>query len=287
MGLSSPRKRQRRPALVAFRGVVEHDVEDHLDPRPVQGLDHVAELVHRAERVLTRAEGLVRREERDWRVAPVVDLSRRAVLGVELEHRQELHRGDAQLLEVGNLLDQPGERAAALLRHARAGVPREPSHVHLVHDGARGGQPQGCVAFPVVHARVHQHALHRGGRVVAALRGRVTTVGGRHRYAAAVRVEQDLGGVEPHPGTGGARGPVAVQLARLHGRNEDVPVVVRAVARGIEPDHARRPGIVDAIEEQQLDPGRVPREHAEVGAGRSGRRPQGRARASRDAGRRA
>ena len=44
---------ERRPEVITFRGVVEDDVENHLDPRPVQGLDHVAELVDRAEPILT------------------------------------------------------------------------------------------------------------------------------------------------------------------------------------------------------------------------------------------
>ena len=68
-----PAEAERRPVVVAFGGVVEHHVENHLDARPVQRLDHVAELVDRAERVLPRAVRLVRREERDRRVAPVVD----------------------------------------------------------------------------------------------------------------------------------------------------------------------------------------------------------------------
>ena len=59
--------------MVAFGGVVEDDVEDDLDAGAVQRLDHVAELVDRPERILARAVRLVRREERDRRVAPVVD----------------------------------------------------------------------------------------------------------------------------------------------------------------------------------------------------------------------
>ena len=73
------------------------------------------------ERIPARAVGLVRREERDRRVAPVVDLARRAVLGIELEHRQQLDGGDAELLEIGDLLDQTGEGAAGLLADAGAG----------------------------------------------------------------------------------------------------------------------------------------------------------------------
>ena len=137
-GVVQAAEAQRRPALVTFGGVVEHDVEDDLDARPVQRLDHVAELVHRAERIPARAVRLVRREERDRRVAPVVDLARRAVLGIELEHRQQLHRGDPELLEIRDLLDQAGEGAAGLLADAGAGMAGEAAHVHLVHDGLRG-----------------------------------------------------------------------------------------------------------------------------------------------------
>ena len=107
--------------LVALGGVVEHHVENDLDARPVQRLDHVAKFVDRAERILPRAVRLVRREERDRRIAPVVDLSRRAILGVELEHRQQLHRGDAELLEIRDLLDQAGVGAARLLADAGTG----------------------------------------------------------------------------------------------------------------------------------------------------------------------
>ena len=46
-------KTQGRPAMVAFRGVIEHHVENDLDAGAVQRLDHVAKLVHRAERILT------------------------------------------------------------------------------------------------------------------------------------------------------------------------------------------------------------------------------------------
>ena len=67
-----PAQAQRRPAVVAFGGVVEHDVENHLEARPVQGLDHVAKLVDGTERIATRAVALVRREERYRGIPPVV-----------------------------------------------------------------------------------------------------------------------------------------------------------------------------------------------------------------------
>ena len=58
----------------------------------------------------------MRREERDRRIAPVVDLARRTVLGIELKDRQQFDGGDPELLEVGNLLDQTGVGPAAANR---------------------------------------------------------------------------------------------------------------------------------------------------------------------------
>ena len=36
--------------MVPFRGVIENDVQNNLNSRSVQGLDHVAKLIHRADR---------------------------------------------------------------------------------------------------------------------------------------------------------------------------------------------------------------------------------------------
>ena len=252
---------QRRPALVAFGGVIEHDVENDLDARPVQRLDHVAELVDRAERILARAVGLVRREERDRRVAPVVDLSRRAVLGVELEHRQQLDRRDAELLKIRNLLDQAGERAARLLGDAGAGMAGEAAHVHLVNDGPRGRPLQRRVAFPVVRGRIDHHALHRRRGVVALPCARLAavvssgtttprpygssrTLAGSNRRPAR-RIERSLDAI-------------AVDLPGLHTRHErrassgtcGWPQGSRRITRGGR-------GVVLPIEEQQLHAGGV------------------------------
>src|SRR5580765_1104210 len=53
-----------------------------------------------------------------------------------------------------------------------------------------------------------------------------------------------------------------------------MPVVVGAVDRWIETNHARRLGVVGIIEQQQLHAGGVSREDTEVDALRGGRRPQ-------------
>ena len=133
-----PAKAQRRAVMVAFGGVIEHHVENDLDSRPVQRLDHVAKFVHRTQGILTRAVRLVRRKERNRCIAPVIDRPCGAILSVELEDRQQFDGGDAELLKIRNLLDQTGVRAAVLSGTPELGCGREPAHVHLVNDGARG-----------------------------------------------------------------------------------------------------------------------------------------------------
>ena len=98
--------------MVAFGGVIENDVENHLDAGPVQRLHHVAKFVYGAERILARAVGLVGREERDRRIAPVVDRPGGRILRVKVEHRQEFDGGNAEFLKIRNLFDQAGISAA-------------------------------------------------------------------------------------------------------------------------------------------------------------------------------
>ena len=62
-----------RPVRPDLRGVVVDDVEDDLEAGPVERLDEVAELVDGGRRVGSGGVGLVRREERDRLIAPVVD----------------------------------------------------------------------------------------------------------------------------------------------------------------------------------------------------------------------
>ena len=50
----------------------------------------------------------MRRKKRNGVVAPVVGKARGRFLWIELEYRQELDRRYAQILKVGNLLDEAG-----------------------------------------------------------------------------------------------------------------------------------------------------------------------------------
>ena len=95
---------ERRTAVVALGGVVVNHVEDDLDARRVQRPDHGLELADLLAPLAGAGVPVVRREEADRVVAPVVGqvaLDQR-LLGEELVHRQQLHRGDpdpAQVLD--------------------------------------------------------------------------------------------------------------------------------------------------------------------------------------------
>ena len=122
-GVVEAAEADRRALVVALAGVVEDDVEDDLDAGLVEGLDHVPELADVGALVGRDAVALVRVEEADRAVAPVVDEPlpgqrvRPADLGlVELEDRQQLDRRDAQLLEVGDLVDDARGRSRGTAR---------------------------------------------------------------------------------------------------------------------------------------------------------------------------
>ena len=115
-------QRDRGPVVTVLGRVVEDHIEDDFDAGAVQGLDHVAELIHRS--LANRAGTVlpVRCKEGDRLVAPVVGSSTRRGLRIELEDRKQLDNFDAELLEIGDFLDQTGVRAARVFRQAGAGM---------------------------------------------------------------------------------------------------------------------------------------------------------------------
>ncbi len=95
-------ERQHRAEVVALRGVVVDDVEDHLDALAMQRLDHPLELAHLLARRARRGIVRMRREEADRAVAPVVGqapVDEEVLVGVVM-HRQQLDRSHAEVLEV-------------------------------------------------------------------------------------------------------------------------------------------------------------------------------------------
>ena len=64
---------------------------------------------------------LMRRKERDRCITPVIDKSRRAILGIELKDGQQFHSGDPEFVKIGDLLNQSSIGAAGLLIGAELG----------------------------------------------------------------------------------------------------------------------------------------------------------------------
>ncbi|MOA47789.1 hypothetical protein D3C78_1704580 [compost metagenome] len=84
--------------------MVEHHVQDHFDPRPVQRFHRVAELAQRRRPGAQTAVAVVWRERSQHVVSPVIDQPQalQTRLRGVLLHRQKLQRRDPQPLEVGN-----------------------------------------------------------------------------------------------------------------------------------------------------------------------------------------
>ena len=143
---------EHRAEVVALRGVVVDDVEDHLDARAVQRLDHALEL---AQLLAGGAGGgvvRVRREVADRAVAPVVRqaaLVQEALVG-DVVDRQQLDRGDPEPLQVAERLlgGQAGVGAPQVLAHGRV-EHRVALDVRLVDHRLVPRRARRRVAFPV------------------------------------------------------------------------------------------------------------------------------------------
>ena len=134
-GVVDAAEREHRAAVVALGGVVVDDVEDDLDPGPVERLHHPLELAHLLAEAAGRRVERVGGEEADRRVAPVVRqpaLVEELLVG-DVVDRQQLDRGDAERAQVGDRLvgGETGVGAAEILAHCRI-EHREPLDVRLV-----------------------------------------------------------------------------------------------------------------------------------------------------------
>ena len=227
-----PAQRQCRAVGIAFRGVVVDHVENHLDAGAMQRLHHVAELVERADAIAADAVGRMRRKEHERLVSPEVHEPRRRGLLVEREHRQQFDRGHAERLQVRNLVDDAGERAAPRDRHAGTRITRKAADVQFVNDAARERRARRRVVLPVVAAGIDHHALERGTRVIAGPRRRITAAPRRPRDRLRVRIEQQfLSRSNRRPLVRFDRTVRAVSIVLTRGdtRNERMPIVVRAM----------------------------------------------------------
>ena len=260
--------------MVALGGVVEDHVEEDLDVRLVQVLHHLLELLHLLAPLAARGILVVRGEEADRVVPPVVAQPLvDQLLGVdELVDGEKLDRRHAKPPEVvdGGTRGEPQVLAAQVLGDVRLGL-GESLDVHLVDDGVVPGVPGLPVVVPVEVGVGHDRARREGTAVRVARRPvQISRDVGVERLVPlrqpfdrpGVGVEKELGGI------------AALALGR-HIRSVDAePVALpwpdsRPVA---VPDEAGAFGkvvvafLAVVVEEAQLDPGRRFGEQREVGA---------------------
>ena len=224
-------------------------------PGSVQRFHHIPDFIEDAERVRTRTIGVMRRKERNRLIAPVVRTAGRRRLRIELKDRQQLHRGDAEILQVWDLLDKSCVRPSLTRRDAGTRMPGEASDVHLVNDGFSKRMPERCISFPVVSRWIGHHALHRVSGIRSGADCPLPVVLLWYRDREPIRIKEHFFAVEPTPAIGRERTlcAIGVHLSMPEAGNERVPVVVGAVPLRMERDDVRRLGRIAVIEQQQLD----------------------------------
>ncbi len=155
--------RIRRADLVPLHGVVVDHVDDDLDAGRVQRPHQVLHLGYRPFRRAGCGVLRVRREEVQRHVPPVA-----ALLGIALEHRHQFDHRDAEVREVRDLVDDAGERAAAVRLHTGVVAPGEAANMHLVDDRVRRVSRTARLLPPIRAPARLEHAERRPTGVGAA-----------------------------------------------------------------------------------------------------------------------
>jgi hypothetical protein len=222
--------------VVALGGVVVDHVQDHLAAGLVERPDHGFEFLHLLSGVARGAVAVVRGEESDGVVAPVVveALFFQGAVVDELMDGHEFDRGDAELLQVGDHGGVGHARVGAALLFRYLGVQlREALDVGFVDDRLVVRDAWQVVTVPV-EDRVDDHAHHHVGRRVGIVAGCniAKVVGEQCRVPVdpaldglGVGVQEQLVGVEAVPAVRvvGAVNAVPVFLAGLDVRQVAVP----------------------------------------------------------------
>ena len=128
--------------------------------------------------------------------------------------------------------------------------------------------PQRRVALPIVSAGVDHDAFHRVRVALPVLPRLLPGIPFRNDDGAPIGIEQNLARIETQTLTGIERteGAIRVDLSGADPGHEGVPVMVGAVRARVEVDHMRRRCRFGILEQQQLDPRGLPREHGKIDA---------------------
>ena len=264
--------------MIAFRRVVVDDIEDHLDPRRVEGLHHLLEL---ADLLAARAAArvlVVRREKADGVVAPVIAQASIEQMPIvhELVDRHQFDGADAKPLKIadGRRMGEARIGAAKLgrdLPHQRG----EALHMKLVDLGLVQRSARPSVVTPI-EAVVDDDRAGHIGRAVVRIRfvlvpcavgiEAVGEDGGVPRDRAfdraRVRIEQELGRIAAIAARRLPRSMNAIAVA-LPGHDAG-HVAVPAEGAGLR--KIQSPLVPGLVEQAQLHTRRDLREDGEVDA---------------------
>ena len=267
---------QGRACLVALAGVVVDHIHQHLQPRLMAGRHQLAHLLADLQGIVSLLVGVMGGHPAQRAVAPVVEAARRCVVGVEGHHRQQLHRGDAELPQVGNRLDQAQVGAAAFRAHRTAPAAAEAAHMQLVDDGALPAVARSGGRREIEAVTLGDHTLQAGGGVWCGAEGIDPPVDIPAGDGTGAGIEQQFGGVEAvAAGLQRAEHPIGVATPDADPFDLHMPVLAGAVVLAIEIHHLHRFRRAAVGEQQQLHPGGQWCRQGEIHPTRRGRCPQG------------
>ena len=226
-----------RTDLIAFGGMIEHYVQDHVDLVVVERFYEFFQL--HPFPVVFDPGGVtcIRGEETDRIVPPVIQ----KVVAVDVPHvphlvkfkyRHQLDRVDPQLLQIGDLFFQSAEGSGVIdLCGRRLG---ESAHMEFVDHQVFHGDRFASLQPPVEVVLYHAGAVAVLGIVCAA----PAALAG---HGPGIGIQQDLGLIEAEPFflVIGSVQPVGVleffhvQAEDDHGIDEADPVIIRKLQRGI------------------------------------------------------
>ncbi len=108
--------------------MVEHHIEDHLNPRCMETLHHLLELAYLRSEIRVGREGCLWRKKRHRLIAPEVHeaLARLRVEArflhlFKFRYREQFHGGHAQFFQVRNLICQSKVSAGSAYRRRAVG----------------------------------------------------------------------------------------------------------------------------------------------------------------------
>ncbi len=161
--------REHRPEVVPLSRMIVNYIQDHLQTRFVQVLDHLLELLHLMAGLPPAHIPVMRGEIPDGIVPPVIAESPLHQVGVvnELMYWKKLHRGYPQSSEVvdGNRVGEPGVCAANLRRDLRM-TRCKTLDMHLVDHGFVQRPAGRLIVPPVKIGADHQRLGNKRGAVL-------------------------------------------------------------------------------------------------------------------------